>query len=161
MSRTTFIEYRGDGIWAYDVAVGIFLKHLIDCASKFSGEADAAWLAECSDRWRVNAVVSDFGLNLDEGWSQDQLQVVLRLAEEACGVLQERAFISADEMGAWNILEGKGVFARGAAEFPTEPVVELGRAIQALLVGSLPAAPEGTWWLYGTETGRSTLRKRS
>lgn len=32
MTATQFIEYERDGFWAYDVVLGVFLKHLIDAA---------------------------------------------------------------------------------------------------------------------------------
>ena len=79
----------------------------------------------------------------------------------AVGIFLTQESISAHEMEAWDLLDGEGVFARGASQFPTATVVELGRAIQALLSGTLPPAPEGTWWFYGVETGRSTIKKRS
>ena len=161
MSKTQVVEYRGVGFWAYDVAGGIFLKHLIDCAHRHVGQEGTKWLSDCVDQWRINAVLSDFGLHLDEKWSQSQLDVVLSLIDKACGTLEERETISAQEMKAWSILDGEGVFARGTAHFPTAPVVELGRAIQFLLRGTLPAPPEGTWWFYGVETGRTTLEMGS
>ena len=160
MSKTLFVDYRNAGFWAYDVAVGIFLKYLIDCASRHVDREDTDWLSDCIEQWRVNAVVSDCGLHLDDAWSHDQVQVILRLADKACGALETQESISAHEMQGWNLLDGQGVDARGASKFPTAPVLELGRAIQALLRGTLPATPEGTWWFYGTESGK-TIRARS
>ena len=32
MSKTQHVEYRGRTFWAYDVALGVFLKYLIDAA---------------------------------------------------------------------------------------------------------------------------------
>jgi len=40
----------------------------------------------------------------------------------------------------------------------TAPVVELGRAMMALLSNELPEAPKGEAWLFGTPDGRSTIR---
>jgi hypothetical protein len=156
-----FIRYRSEGFWAYDVGVGVFLKHLIDCAGKHAQAEDAAWLRDCIDRWRFNAVISDAGLYLDEAWSGDQIQTVVRLMDEACVALGRRIQIPADEMQAWDLLEGKGVFARGEVEFPTTPAIELGHAIQAILVGRLPPAPPGAWWYYGAPPGRHTIPRRS
>src|SRR5258708_1818047 len=84
MSKTLFVEYRDAGFWAYDVAVGIFLKHVIDAARKCAEGEDAAWLRDCIDQWRVNAITSDLGLHLDEGWSNDQVGTIICLIEEAC-----------------------------------------------------------------------------
>ena len=161
MSKTLFVQYHDTGFWAFDVAVGIFLKYLIDAAGKRTGGQNATWLNECIDRWRVNAIVSEYGLHLDEKWSEDQVQIIVHLVEEACGELRGRATISAEEMAGWSILDGRGVFPRGHTEFPTAPIVELGHAIRELLVGALLPSPEGTWWFYGAPTGRSTIAKRS
>ena len=32
MSQTQYVKYANRGFWAYDVALGVFLKHLIDAA---------------------------------------------------------------------------------------------------------------------------------
>ena len=63
-------------------------------------------------------------------------------------------------MEAWSILEGEGLFARGAGEVLSGPIVELGEAIVRLIEGELPAAPVGTAWCYGTPSGRCTIAMR-
>ncbi len=63
--------------------------------------------------------------------------------------------ISAEERDSWSDLEGLGVLNRGRN--PTEPVIELGDGLRALLAGTLPAAPKGTWWAYGWLKGRTTI----
>jgi len=56
------------------------------------------------------------------------------------------------------------IHPRGASEVATGPVVELGRAIIALVRGDLPEAPKGEAWFFGvppgssTATGRPTIR---
>jgi hypothetical protein len=37
----------------------------------------------------------------------------------------------------------------------TAPIVELGEALIKLLDGTLPRAPEGTWWAFGWTTFRT------
>lgn len=61
---------------------------------------------------------------------------------------------------AWNIWEGEGVFARGAAEVATAPVIELGQALIELLSGTLPDDPPDNRWIYGTPRGRDLLRRQ-
>lgn len=56
MSQTQSVTYKRRGFWAYDVAVGVFLKYLID-AAEARGEANASWLSETTSQWRVWAVV--------------------------------------------------------------------------------------------------------
>ena len=160
MSRTMFVEYRGCGFWAYDVAMGIFLKHLIDVAEPLAATSSGAWIAEAVTGWRVNAVISDFGLHIDEEWTAEQMDIFIGLVEQACGLLGARDSISADEITAWPILDDMRIFPRGATEVLTAPVVELGKAIIAVANGTLSPAPAGTWWLFGTPEGRGTIRMR-
>jgi hypothetical protein len=157
MSKTKPVTYKDISFWVYDVAFGIFLKLLIDKAIQCTNPEYLAWLSDCIPQWRVNAIVSDFAFHFDSQLSAEQLQVILRLIDESCLELAKRESIPAQEMEAWNILDGKGIDLRGHSEFPTAPVIELGRAMQELLCGTLPPAPVGTWWFYGTETGRRII----
>jgi len=157
VSKTQFVKYADRGFWAYDVALGIFLKHLVD-AAEASGQADSTWLSNAVPSWRVSACISEYGLTLDANWSAEQRKTFVTLAEEACTRLAARESIPADEITAWPMLDGLRIFPRGATEVLTAPVIELGRAIIALLFGELPEAPQGETWLYGTPTGRCTLQ---
>ena len=156
MSKTQFVEYANQGFWAYNVALGIFLKHLID-AAEASEQADTPWLSSAISSWRVVACISDYGLKLDADWSAAQQQTFIALAEDACLRLAKRASIPAEEIVAWPVLDDLRIFPRGATEVLTAPVVELGRAIIALVCGGLPEAPHGTAWCYGTPSGRLTI----
>src|SRR5262249_45079298 len=164
MSKTKFIAYGnrdwayGDipsGFWAYDVALDVFLKHLIDAAEASEG-TNTAWLSTAISDWRL-ACVPDYGLTLDASWSAAQRQTFLALAEEACTRLATRESIPSEEIVSWPILDDIRIFTRGAAQVPTAPVIELGRAIIALVNRQLPEAPEGQIWLYGTPEGRMTI----
>jgi hypothetical protein len=158
VSQTHFVEFNGSGFWAYDVALGVFLKHLIDVAGQ--RPVDDPWLSEAIRSWRITATIPDCGRVLDSRWSADQIETFVEMAEEACARLSDRDSIPAKEMASWRILEDEGVFPRGALEVRTAPVVELGRAIVALARGELPAAPPGTSWYYGTPEGRRTIAMR-
>ena len=160
MSQTQFVEYRQNGFWAYDVALAVFLKHLIDVAAEQSLEHEKTWLAAVVQQCRVTAGVNSYGLALGEDWSAPQLAAFIRLAREACVRIGRRESFSATEMEAWSILEGEGVFARGAGEVLSRPIVELGQAIVKLIEGELPAAPAGTAWCYGAPSGRCTIAMR-
>ena len=157
MSKSVYIEWRNNGFWVYDVALGVLLKHLIDSATESVKRNPAPWLNQSIERWRVQAVVSDPGMYLDENWSTNQVQHFINLLEDCCESLSSRHAFSADEMQAWDILDGEGIDARGDNEFPTNVVMELGLAIVALLKGALPDPPDRTWWFYGTRTGRTTI----
>lgn len=160
MSQTQPITYRRCGFWAYDVAAGVFLKYLID-AAQASEEANTPWLSEAVPQWRVQAAISDFGLTLDENWSAEQQQIIITLMEKACTALATRNSIPAEEIVSWSFVGDLHIHPRGAKEVLTAPVIELGRAIIALLHGELPEAPKGEAWFFGTPTGRSTIRMAS
>ncbi len=153
MSKTKYVEYAGRGFWAYDVGLGVFLKHLID-AAEASDEAGTAWLSTAVSSWRDAACIPDIGLTLDAGLSAMQRQAFVALAEDACARLAKRLSIPAEEIVAWPMLDNLRIFPRGAPEVDTAPVVELGCAFIALVSGELPEAPAGNVWIYGTEAGR-------
>ena len=157
MTATKGIQFGGRFFWAYDVAVGVFLKHLIDEAES-SKQADATWLSQAVSHWRVQAAITECGLTLEEDWSSAQRQTFIELAEAACKKLATRGSIPAEEIANWPLTDELRIFPRGAKEVLTAPIVELGRAIIALVSGDLPRPPEGEAWFYGTPTGRSTIR---
>jgi hypothetical protein len=148
VSQKQFVQNASQGFWAYDVALGVFLKHLVD-AAEASDQADLPWLSNAVPSWRTVACISDYGLTLDEDWSAAQQRTFIALAEEACERLASRESIPAKEIVAWLLLDDLRIFPRGATEVYTEPVVELGRAVIALISGTLPEPPIGTVWFYG------------
>src|SRR5258708_12117418 len=109
MSRTQFVEFGNDGFWAYDVALGVFLRHLID-AAEASGQTDTTWLSSAVSSWREVACISDFGLTLDADWSAAQRQTFVALAEEACASLGTRESIPAEEIVHLQLLESPPIF---------------------------------------------------
>jgi hypothetical protein len=159
MSATRYVGYVDRGFWAYDVALGVFLKHLID-AAEASVHVKTPWLCAAISSWREVACIPDYGLTLDVNWSAEERQAFIALAEDASARLAKRASISAEEIVGWHLLDDLHIFPRGAAEVLTAPVVELGRAIIELAYGKLPEAPDSEFWFYGTPTGRQTLRRR-
>jgi hypothetical protein len=157
MSKTKFVEFRDDGFWTYDVGLAVFLKHLIDAAIPRSLFPDDGWLVEAISDWRRVAVIPDIGLEVDATWSASQLATFVELADQACVVLARREMYSADEIASWELFDELRIFPRGATHIQTGPVVELGRALIALVHGSLPAPPTGRQWLYGAPEGRMTI----
>jgi hypothetical protein len=109
VSKTKYVEYAGRGFWAYDVGLGVFLKHLID-AAKAIDEARTSWLSAAVSSWRAAAVIPDLGLTLDASWSAKQRETFVALAENACATLARRVSIPAQEIGAWPILDDLRIF---------------------------------------------------
>lgn len=158
VTQTRFVGYRDRGFWAYDVALGVLLKHVVDVAESRSAEPRLAWLEEAARSWWITAVL--YGLEMDVSWSPEHVKVFTDLVRQACERSEARAKIPAEEIAAWPIVDDLRIFPRGAVEVFTAPVVELGRAIIAIVDGSLPEPPAGTWWLFGCPEGRTTIQKR-
>jgi hypothetical protein len=134
-------------------------KYLIDEAEA-SKQADSPWLSQAVSHWRVQAAITECGLTLEEGWSSAQKQTFIELAEAAGKKLATRESIPAEELASWPLTDKLRIFPRSANKILTGPIIELGRAIVALVSGDLPRPPEGEAWFYGTPTGRSTIRMR-
>jgi len=161
MSKTLPVKYRGHRFWAFDVVSRILLKHMIDAATSPARRGvEAPWLIEAVARWRVGAVISDLGFFLDETWSVAQIAVVVDVIDAACQVLEKRDGIPAAEIQGWSILDDMRIFARGIPIVPVKPIIELGSGVIAILNGTLPKAPPGTSWFYGTEDHPGTIRMR-
>ena len=162
VSKTAFVRYGDDGFWTYDVALSIFLKHLIDVAQPRANEPDAGWLGEEAAWWRVVAGVGEgaYGFEIKRPWSRAQRDLFVELARQACDVMAKRDGWSAEEVTSWLMLDNARICPRSATFIATAPVIELGQAIVALAEGTLPEPPPGTWWFFGTPRGRDTLRMR-
>ena len=156
MSKTTFIIYRNRDFGAFDVIAAVFLKHLVDVAAPLAA-THGSWLAETVKRWRVDtALVSSFGMHLEEKWSDSQVDIVVGLIEATCTVLGKRKTIPSGEIQSWELQDGMRIFTRGLQEVPTARVIEFGRAIISLLRGTLPECSDGSNWYYGID-GRTTF----
>ena len=158
MSETQFVEFANRGFWAYDVALGVFLKHLVD-AGEHPDYDEVRWVQDALPKWRTVIAVAGSGLGwqIDEGWSDGESKLFLQLVAQATEQLASREAITVDEMKQWSVFEGLDAVSRGAAVVKTAPIVELGQAIHRLLESSLPHPPEGKHWFYGTPSGRTFL----
>jgi hypothetical protein len=157
VSRSQAVTFAHKGFWAFDVAAGIFLKHLIDAAQD-SAEIDMEWLSKEVSNWRVWAVIGDFGIQFNEHWSSEQRIAVIALVEKVCAELAKREFIPAEEIVSWPFVDDLRINPRGAKAALTAPVIELGHAIIELLRDEMPEPPKGEAWWLGSETGRTTVQ---
>ena len=158
MSQTQRVSYGDRSFWAYDVALSILLRHVIDIADLQAAQADDCWLARVTDDWR-RAIVAGYSLEIEESWSTAQLGHFKSLLIEACQRLQAKGSITVAEIGNWPpILDDIRIPTRGATEISTEPIAELGKAIIALAEGTLSDSPSGTWWCFGAPGGRTTIQ---
>ncbi len=99
-------------------------------------------------------------LDLDLGLTDEQRQVIVRLIEQAGERLSQRELITASEAAQLEIEPGVTVLWRPADAVPTEPILDLSKALAALVQGILPHAPAGHWWLIGLDSDRQIIGMR-
>lgn len=159
MSKSTYVEFRNEGFWAYDVSAAVLLKFLVDEARAWSTHTDRAWLDLAIADWKVYVAVSDYGLPLPSDWTEAQIKVICQLLAAASKKLLTASAISDHEAQSWDVVDG-GIDLRGERRLATKPVAELGNAIAELLAGDLAVPPQGFAWSFGTSQGRSLVRAR-
>jgi hypothetical protein len=59
MTRTQSISRSGRSFWAFDVALGVLLKHMIDIAESIQDSPNSVWLTEQASWWRDVAGVGN------------------------------------------------------------------------------------------------------
>jgi len=161
MSRTHYVDFRGTGLWAYDVASSVFLKFLIDAADVRTAADSDHWLDESIQHWRVGAVVTDYGLHLDDDWSQSQTDTVIVLCRAAAAAILKRGDMPAAEIESWPMLDGRCIFTRGHDPMPAAPVARFGDAVATLLEDKLPKPPDRHCWFYTLDDNVQTIPMRA
>jgi hypothetical protein len=158
MSKTASVSFRERNLWAYDVSLSILLAELINVITDLDPGQYQGWLADLLPDLRRHAVVgADFHLDLDLGLTDPQRDHLLTLIAAATERLRQRETITAAEAADWEVLDGHTVIWRSAPAVGTSPIAELGEAITALVRGTLPDPPRGTWWLFGMTGGPGTI----
>lgn len=158
MSKTVSVSFRRRNLWAYDVSLSILLAELIDTITGLEPGKRPQWLTGLLPDLRRHAVVgADLHLDLDFGLADQQRDHLLALIAQASQRLREREMITAAEAAKWEILDGHMVIWRSAAAVGTAPIADLGEALTALIQGTLPDPPLGTWWLLGMPGGPQTI----
>jgi hypothetical protein len=102
--------------------------------------------------WRIAAAVPDLGLTLDRTWSAAQKDAFVGMLETACRQIEERSSFSAAEIEGWLILDDRCISPRGSLKVSAGPVVEVGQAIGALMIGHVLEPPSGQELVYGAPT---------
>jgi hypothetical protein len=103
------------------------------------------WLGPVLAELRHAAIRGSTGmLDLDLGLTDEQRQVIVRLIEQAGERLSQRELITASEAAQLEIEPGVTVLWRPADAVPTEPILDLSKALAALVQGILPTRPPAT-----------------
>lgn len=111
MTRSVYVEFRDDRFWVYDVVSTIFAKCLVDVACPFE-DTQGPWLQDAIHEWRVNAIVSDYCIYLNDDWTPSQVEFVAYLFAKVSTQLRGMGRLSLREVASWRVL-GEPLFARG------------------------------------------------
>ena len=160
MSKTLYVHCEGRGFWAFDVASSVLLKFLIDAAQEPAMTEEGEWLQAVVEHWRVNAVIPDLGVYLDDNWTSSQVATVIKLLRSAAQSLRMQTSLPAGEIESWPFDDDQCLFTRGIDPVPCEPIACLAEAIIALLEDTLPAPPRGHAWFYTLDDEVQTIQMR-
>lgn len=161
MTKTSYVRYRDNGFWAYDVAGSVFLWFLIDAANKQLSSHGEQWLKDMVHHWRVAAVITEMANYTDSDWTASQLDLVIQLSRHAVDAIRSHGDFAAADVQSWQVLDEQRIFARGHDPIPAEPVARLGEAFIQLLQGQLPVPPDQHWWFYTLEAETDTIQMQS
>lgn len=159
MSKTVPVISGDAMFWAYDVAVGVLFIEAARIGAEAPADERPAWWPELERDLRTHAVVgSSFAVLLDD-FGEARRQMFLHCVVEAARRIEARGGIDRAEVSTWPELEESAAsFLRGAEHIDAAPLVQLAAALVDLAAGTLPPAPAGRTWYYGTPEGRITLR---
>jgi hypothetical protein len=147
-------------MWVYDVAMSVVLAQVVRLVEEMPPARRPGWWSGVERELRVQAIVSDFYLDLDLGLTEHERVELAGLFVEAADRLLARGVLTAQEAADWTVLEDESVIFRDTDPEDTEPFAELGYALAELIRGTLPPPPPGSWWFYGGAGGRRTIAMR-
>ena len=158
MTSLKGVRFRNRNIWVYDASVSVLLAQVIRAVEDMPAARRPVWWLNIVQDMRSAAALTYFGIDLDLGLDDIQREEFAELVDDAGAVLLRRGTFTADEAAAWKVLDDMSVTFRGTEPADLAPAAEVGTALTALIRGTLPPAPEGTWWFYGPPGGRTTIR---
>lgn len=141
-------------IWAYDGALSILLAQLLRDVEGIPPEHLPGWWESCVEELRLQARVSDLFFNVELGLGVEGREALAEMFDDTAARLLERTPRTPGQSDDWQLI------FRGDHAYDVGPVAELGRALAALLRGTLTAPAPGTLWLYGAPGGRTTISPR-
>lgn len=161
MSRTTTVTVGSRHFWAVDDAFGVWLGYLVEEVGDPAASPDP-WLGELAQRWRVAAVVTDYGLEL-ESLTPEQTDRLRSIALAARQKASDEGDLSEEQLRRWLVVDDlpvAGGFSRTGSQVEVRRVLEVADGFVALLDGDLaPDPPQGVW-LLGTGRGFDVMRYR-
>jgi hypothetical protein len=157
MSSLKPVRFRDREIWVYDASFSVLFAQVIRAVEEMPPARRPAWWADIVEDMRRHAAITDQALDLDLGLDDSQREELAQLIDDASAALLRRRTFTTDEAAAWKVLDDISVIFRGIEPVDLEPAAAVGAALTALIRGTLPPAPPGTWWFYGPPNGRTTI----
>jgi hypothetical protein len=151
------VGFRDRRMWVYDASISVLFAQVIRDVEEMPAARRPVWWPNVMQDLRVQAAISDFYVDLDLGLDGAQHEEFAQLIDDASAALLRRGTFTADEAAAWKVLDDISVTFRGTEPVDLAPAADVGAALIALIRGTLPSAPPGTWWFYGPPKGRSTI----
>jgi hypothetical protein len=155
------VEFRNRLLWVHTESLQVWLALLVEAAEELEA-TDEPWFATLIKSWRVQATVADLGCALEDGWSNEELGVVVQLAKATRERLAEPETVAHVLTPGWSVLDGEPVAAGVGSLRLVERITQVADAFVLLLQGALPPDPPGAWWFVG---GRAetwdTIRERA
>jgi hypothetical protein len=157
MTSLKGVSFRDRQIWVYDASVSVLLAQVIRAVDEMPAARRPVWWPSVVKEMRSIAALTYWGLDLDLGLDDTQREEFAQLIDDARAALLRRGRFTADEAAAWKLLDDMSVIFRGTEPADLAPAAEVGAALTALIRGTLPPSPPGTWWFYGPPSGRTTI----
>jgi hypothetical protein len=121
VSRTTSVGFGGREIWVYDASLSLVLAEVIRDVETTPAEERPAWWPAIEEDLRIQAVISDFHLDLDLGLDAAQRAELARLLDAAADRVGARDVFTAEEASAWAVLSDLTVIFRSDGPEDTAP----------------------------------------
>jgi hypothetical protein len=151
------VRFRDRKMWVYDASFSVLVAQVIRAVEEMPAARRPVWWPNLVRDLRVQAAITDVELDLDLGLDDAQREEVAELIDDASAALLRRGTFTADEAAAWKVLDDISVIFRGTEPVDLAPAADVGAALTALIRGTLPPAPPGTWWFSGPPKGRTTI----
>jgi hypothetical protein len=120
MSGTSALTYHDRTIWATTEGLQHWLCHLVSESESAEGRNEQ-WFAELVEHWAIQAQVRDLGATLEDGWTSQQVEILIELAKSARRTLRD------------------------------ERVIQIADGWLGLLSNDLPPDPPSAWWFLGAD----------
>jgi hypothetical protein len=157
MTSLKAVRFRDRDMWVYDASFSVLFAEVIRAVEDMPPAQRPAWWPDIVQGMRVDAVITDFALDLDLGLGDTQREEFAQLIDDASSALLRRRTLTAEEAAEWKVLDDTSVIFRGTEPVDLAPAAAARAALTALIRGTLPPAPPGTWWFYGPPNGRITI----